>query len=220
MRRFSTGGVHSLLPANPTRDSWWARDFVRHARAFSIVEKWSVDEQRRSRFENENSAGLPGLFTAFHQEVQRSALRRGGSSAAVSEQDYLAAQTSPRFKQLRRIAIAATSEEARLSSQFIDIPSITKPVKATANPVIHSPAEAMMTATPKAAITAAEQLVRSFKAKQTRQTNQLSQSLKALSTLPSEDVRRLGVSDELIHSMTKQLEALKTGEKKKPEPAK
>ena len=78
----------------------------------------------------------------------------------------------------------------------------------------------MMTATPKAAITAAEQLVRSFKAKQTRQTNQLSQSLKALSTLPSEDVRRLGVSDELIHSMTKQLEALKTGEKKKPEPAK
>lgn len=215
MRRFSTGGVHTLLPATPSRDSWWARDFVRHARAFSIVEKWSIDEQQRAHFENENSAGLPGLFTAYHQEVQRSALRRGGSSAEVCEQDYLAAQTSPRFKQLRRIALAATSEEARLSSPFIDIPSITKPIKAVANPAIHSTAEAMMTATPKAAITAAEKLVRSFKAKQTRQANQLSSSLKALRTLPPEDIRRLGVSEELISGMTKQLENLKPVEKGK-----
>jgi len=189
MRRFSTGGIHLLLPAAPSSDSWWARDFVRHARAFSIVEKWSIDEQRRSHFENENSAGLPGLFMAYHQEVQRSALRRGGSYAEVSDQDYLATQTSPRFKQLRRIALAVASEEARLSSQFIDIPPITKPIKAVSNPVIHSPAEAMMTATPKTTIAAAEKLLRSFKAKQTRQANQLSEKLKALSTLPPEDVR-------------------------------
>ena len=220
MRRFSTGGVHSLLPATPFRDSWWTRDFVRHARAFSIVEKWSIDEQRRSHFENENSAGLPGLFMAYHQEVQRSALRRGGSCAEVSDQDYLAAQTSPRFKQLRRIALAAASEEARLSSQFIDIPPLTKPIKAIAKPVIHSSADAMTTATPKAAITAAEKLVRSFKAQQTRQTNQVSKSLKELSMLPAEDVRRLGVSEELISEMTEQLEALKPVEKKKPARAK
>jgi len=216
MRRFSTGGVHTLLPANPTRESWWARDFVRHARTFSIVEKWNIDEQQRSHFENENSAGLPGLFTAYHQEVQRSALRRGGSSAEVSDQDYLAAQTSPRFKQLRRIALAATSEEARFSSQFIDIPPIAKPIKAVANPVIHSPAEAMMAAMPKTTITAAEKLLRSFKAKQTRQANQLSKKLKVLSTLPPEDVRRLGISEELVSGMEKQLEALKTAEKMKP----
>ncbi len=48
-----------------------------------------------------------------------------------------------------------------------------------------------------------------------RQTNQLSKSLKALSTLPPEDVRRLGVSEELISGMSKQLEALKLADKKK-----
>ena len=215
MRRFSTGGVHTLLPAIPSRDSWWARDFVRHARAFSIVEQWNIQEPLRTHFENENSGGLPGLFTAYQQEVQRSALRRGGASAEVSDQDYHAAQTSPRFKQLRQIALAASSEDARLSSQFIDIPSIAKPIRAAANPVINSPAEAMMTATPNAVITASEKLVRSFKAKQTRQTNQLSKSLKALSTLPPEDVRRLGVSEELISGMSKQLEVLKLSDKKK-----
>lgn len=73
----------------------------------------------------------------------------------------------------------------------------------------------MMTATPKAAITAAEKLVRSFKAKQTRQANHLSSSLKALRTLPPEDIRRLGVSEELISGMTKQLENLKPVEKGK-----
>lgn len=216
MRRFSTGGIHSLFPADPRRDSWWARDFVRHAREFSIVEEWSVDEQRRSVFENENSAGLPGLFMAYHQEVQRSALRRGGLFAAVGEQDYLAAQTSPRFKHLRRIALAAASEEARLSSQFIDIPSVTKPIKTPKNTVVRSPTEAMNTAAPKVTITAAEKIVRSFKARQTRQTNQISQRLNALSKLPPEDVRRLGISEDLIDSMTKQLEALKSVEKKKP----
>lgn len=215
MRRFSTGGVHSLFPADPHRDSWWARDFIRHARTFSIVEEWSIDEQRRSQLENENSAGLPGLYMGYHQEVQRSALRRGGPSAEVGEQDYLAAQTSPRFKHLRQIALATASEEARLSSQFIDIPSVTKPIKTPQNPGMHSPAKAMNSATPKVTITAAEKLVRSFKARQTRQTNQISQSLKALSKLPPEDVRRLGVSDELIDRMTKQLEALKSVEKKK-----
>lgn len=54
----------------------------------------------------------------------------------------------------------------------------------------------------------------------TRQTNQLSKSLKELSMLPAEDVRRLGVSEELISEMTEQLEALKPVEKKKPARAK
>lgn len=74
MRRFSAGGVHTLHPASAIKDPWWIRDFVHQARMFSVVEKWSVEEPLRRRLEDESSGGLPGLFTAYHQEVQRSAL--------------------------------------------------------------------------------------------------------------------------------------------------
>lgn len=208
MRRFSTGGVHTLQPASAIKDAWWTRDFVPQARMFSIVEKWSVEEQFKRRLEDESSGGLPGLFIAFHEEVQRSALRRGGAFAEVIDQDYLAAQTSPRFKQLRRIAIATTSEEARLASQFIDIPPVAMETKVSPRPDFENQVETKNTSTANGIISAAEKLVRSYKRKQTRQANQLSQSLKTLSTLPPKDVRRLGTSEELVSGMLQQLDSL------------
>lgn len=215
MRRFSAGGVHTLRPASAIEDTWWTRDFVPQARMFSVVEKWNVDEGFRRRIELESSGGLPGLFTAYHQEVQRSALRRGGTSAEVIDQDYLAAQRSPRFNRLGQIAIAATSEEARVASHFIDIPPMTMTTKRASGPVLDLPLEATNLPAMKGSISAAEKLVRSFKAKQTREANKLSKSLKALSTLPPEDVRRLGTNEELVSSMLQHLATLEAGSTRK-----
>lgn len=210
VRRFSAGGIHTLHPASAVKDSWWMRDFVPQARMFSVVEKWNVKEQLRRRLEDESSGGLPGLFIAFHQEVQRSALRRGGAFAEVIDQDYLTVQTSPRFKQLSRIAIATASEEARLASQFVDIPPMSMTTKASPKPDFESQMATKNPSVTTGTISAAEKLVRSYKRKQTRQANQLSQSLKTLSTLPLEDIRRLGTSEELVSSMLQQLASLET----------
>jgi hypothetical protein len=60
MRRFSTGGVHTLLPA--TEDSaWWPKWFVPGARKFDLVEQWELDEAWRRSFELTHTGGLPGL---------------------------------------------------------------------------------------------------------------------------------------------------------------
>lgn len=166
-----------------------------------------------SQYENENSGGLPGLFTAYHQEVQRSAIRRAGEDAAVSEKDYLAAQNSPRFKDLRMVALATTSENARLASKFVDIPSVSmQRSKADASindHLIDVPSQPH----PPSSIAVAKQLVTSFKAKQTKQANVLSQSLKSLQSMSPDDMRLLGAREDLINGLEQQAEATRPARK-------
>lgn len=213
VRRFSTGGIHTLPPATSGQENWWKRDFVPQARKFSIVENWSIDSTVRAQYEDENSGGLPGIFMAYHVEVQRLALRRADNSAEVCEQDYLNAQKSPRFVKLREISQHLKSSQAVPEHQFIDIPptrELDKPLVTSNGPAI-TPAAAPQAAT----ISAAQRLVAQYKSSQTRKATLISQQLKSFKTMSPEDIRSLGISTDLISGWEDQLAQLESSKSKR-----
>lgn len=209
MRRFSVGGIHKLVPATLGTEPWWKLDFVRQAREFSIVEKWNIGDEQRTKFENENSGGLPGLFIAYHQEVQRSALRRSNLSAEVCEEDYVSAQKSSRFKSLREIAHAISSEDDKKVSQFIDIPPLLSKRKKSATGEKQVILSDFPETSEKTSITTATKLLTRFKSQQTREANLLAKHLESLKKMSPEDVRMLGVTTELINNWEEQMIKLK-----------
>jgi len=217
VRRFSTGGIHSLAHARPSIDEWWPLQFVPQARKFSLVENWNISDEARKKFEDDNSGGLPGVFMAFHVEVQRSALSRGDFPAEVSEHDFLIAQNSPRFKHLRRIGLALSSEDSRTASQFIDIPPIVTPEPDSKAKITTNLSKTPPYVSHKKTTAVTERMVRNFKYQQTKKINQLTKNLKVFSQLPPDDLRRLGVSEELINEMDMLLSMQSSQSNKKPD---
>lgn len=203
MRRFSTGGVHTLLPATEG-STWWRKWFVPGARKFDLVERWELDEVWRQSFELTHTGGLPGLYMLLHREVMRSALRRGGGTACVTQADCQAALKSPRYKEAARVARSTTSSSAEDMTAFIDIPPL--PAKAqskreTSEGIACAPAGRAGGAFPPVTAQRLTNMVTGFKKQQTRELNKMQQRIDLIQKMSPEDARLLGVSDELIQSM-------------------
>ena len=205
MRRFSTGGNHQLEPATE-KSRWWSRDFVPGARKFNLVEEWNVEDEWRRAFELEHSGGLPAVYMALHKEVMRTALRRGGQLAQVTQADFLAALRSPRFTEMDRIARSVNASDSAESLDFLDIPPTRGP-KVLRKPVdteVTNEPTALTSNIPMARVT---RMLTSFKAAQTKKLNTMKRRIEAVQSLSPEDARMLGVGDELIQSMQEALAA-------------
>ncbi|WP_291519758.1 TniB family NTP-binding protein [Acidovorax sp.] len=185
MRRFSVGGVFDFFPAKDA-DPWWCDEFVPGMRKFSLVEKCSIEENSRTRRENEACAGFPGLFEAFQTEAQRSALRRGGHEAILTSQDFDEALVSPRYLALAEVARSVREK----SGEFADLSSTESEQSSTLNSDIgrFSRSNANVISS----------LLGRYKAEQTRLTNSFTRKMRALEALSPEDLRMLGASDAML----------------------
>jgi len=195
MRRFSTGGIHELSPATAS-DRWWERDFVPGARKANLVEHWDIDETERAKLEIQHCGRLPGLYMALHKEVMRQALRRGGKESTVTAKDFSAAVLSPRYLEVKKIALSISDDDGSSASEFLDIPPLHEKRRGIKDetsrpPVILSEGE----------MASVTRLLTNFKSAQTRLLNNEARRLKALQSLEPEDARMLGISGDLLISM-------------------
>lgn len=200
MRRFSTGGKHELEPATPS-DRWWSRDFIPSARKADLIDHWNIGEVERAELEFRHSGGVPGLYMALHKEVMRQALRRGGKDATVTAKDYAAAVASPRYVEVKRIALSISEANAQSVSDFVDIPPLRH--KRGGTPKASSIPCATMPAIELARVV---RLLTNFKSTQTKLLNTETRRIKVLQSLSPEDARWLANTDDLLASM----EGLKT----------
>lgn len=203
MRRFSVGGIHELQPANVT-DKWWLRDFVPGVRKFDLVDNWQVDDEWRNNFEHENSSGVPGVYIALHKEVMRRAIRRSGSKATVTQEDFIAALSSPRFKELNQVAISINSNNVAGATRFNDIP-----------PLRQTPQLEKTTGTAETVFVQAadgsghiQRMVENYQKKQTREITQLKKRIGLVQELSLDDARMLGFRTEHISNMLETLEGM------------
>lgn len=195
MRRFSTGGICNLHPASSSTEKWWSRDFVPHTREFSLVESWDIEEVARTAHEFENSGGLPGLFAAYNVEVQRAALRRGGAKATVVENDFLVAARSPRFIEVKKIANSVRCTSDTESGEFLDIPpSAVASTRSAVSPKSKAP-PAIPT---ERGVAVFKNIVTRHNTEQTKKTNALVRRLSVLNSLDQDDVRALGITEDLL----------------------
>lgn len=199
MRRFSTGGVHRLGPAKSLDEKWWKAHYLPYARDFCLVEHWQVDPARRAELEFENSAGVPGLFAAYHCEVQRTALRRGGSVATVTERDFVEATRSPRCVELMAIARAVRDPASQTQRTYLDLPEEHIPTDSAVGAGKTTPYVPPSNAT----LTHVKTLMANFQRQQTRKHNALVKQLDSLKTMREDDIRALGVTEDLISEMTR-----------------
>lgn len=201
MRRFSTGGVHRLSPANSLDEKWWKAHYLPYARDFCLVEHWDIDPVRRAELEFDNTAGVPGLFAAYHCEVQRTALRRGGSVATVTEEDFVEATRSPRCVELMAIARAVRDPTSHAQRTYLDLPEEHIPT----DPAV-SASKAIPYASPSnATLTQVKTLMANFQRQQTRKHNALVKQLDSLKNMSAEDIRALGVTEDLVSAMKQKL---------------
>lgn len=200
MRRFSTGGNHELEPATPS-DRWWTRDFVHNARKANLVEHWHISEVERAELEFRHSGGLPGFYMALHKEVMRQALRRGGKEAIVTAKDFAAAVASPRYLEIKKIALSISAVNDLSISDYVDIPPLHQ--KRRASPQTSTKLPVMLPEVEMARVT---RLLTNFKTKQTKLLNTEIKRVRVLQSLDPEDARMLGITNDLLASM----EGLKT----------
>lgn len=193
MRRFSMGGKTSLVPAPSQHEKWWCEDFVPRERKFCVIEKCSVDDATRAQLEFEASGGIPGLFQRFHVEAQRAALRRGDQTAELTLDDFIAAKASPRYKELAEIALHLKSG----ARAYQDIPETSQASRdnSSAAPSSAEPPPSRS----RRQVDVVKGLVTRYKAEQTRSTTLLNRRLDALTSLSENDLRMLGVTQDLLH---------------------
>lgn len=199
MRRFSVGGCFDLAPALEKTTPWW-QDFVSGMRDFSVVEHCAVSYDELFALEFEACGGLPGLMEAYQSEAQRIALRRGGSSAQLLKQDYLDALNSPRYAESAKIAQAL--RQAQQPFEDIEETHQLEPDSIAKQLAAHGPIDAALS------------MVARYKADTTRRTNQLRRKLRSIEGMSEEDLRALGVTDELLEGLQKTTEADAAGKKK------
>lgn len=195
MRRFSTGGKHELEPATHS-DRWWPRDFIPNARKANLVEHWHIEEAERAKLEFQHSGGLAGLYMALHKEVMRQALRRGGKEAIVTAKDFAAAVVSPRYIEIKRIALSISAVDDQSIGDYVDIPPLHQ--KGCASPKASLTRPVMLPEVEMARVT---RLLTNFKTKQTKVLNTEIKRVKVLQSLDPEDARMLGITDDLLVSM-------------------
>ncbi|PZP26946.1 MAG: hypothetical protein DI603_23115 [Roseateles depolymerans] len=205
MRRFSAGGIHRLEPAESMATQWWTRDFVPTAREFNLVEHWDVPIEVRRQLEFDNSGGLPGLYMPYHVEVQRRALRRGGASARVTREDFDRAVKSPRFQNIKDIAVSVSSPTSGTARAYLDIPAAREPAEGGK---ASGTAKARPPVVPSdQAVVLVKRLLARYTSEQTKRTNQLTKQLEALKSLSPDDIRALGVTQDLIKELEGKLDS-------------
>ena len=220
MRRFSSGGIHSFLPALHATDAWWEKDFMPRMREFSLVEEYQVDTAWRNSFEHSNNGGLPGLAAALHGEVQITAIRRAGASPSVvvTDKDYLAAIKSPTYTELKAIALAVRGNAgASEPRHYLDIPELPTRPSATAGqngssktfPTINEPT-----------LSVVKQLIARYSRKSANKSKKFIKSLESVKGLDADDLRMLGVSQDHLAEMNKLVERLPGGKPKAKVPKK
>lgn len=203
MRRFSVGGIHELQPATVS-EKWWLRDFVPGVRKFNVVENWQIDSEWRNNFERENSAGIPGVYIALHKEVMRRAIRRSEPEATVTQEDFIAALSSPRFKELNQVAKAISSNTVSSAKLFSDIPPTRQPVgthdkpEATTTAIVRAPNESGHI----------QRMLVNFQKAQTRELTKLKKRIANIQELSPDDARMLGISSDHLSSMLETLESI------------
>lgn len=200
-RRFSVGGIFDFEPAQRD-ESWWRDDFVPQKQLFSLVDKCTVEREARLDMAYEASGGVPGLFEAFDIEAQRSALRGASSSAILTMEDFQAAKVSPRYKELLEIGSTLGTQDAG-HSDIRDSASGTPSIPHTAKRAGAS------------AVDVVSSLLSRYKAEQSRLTGLLQQKLRVLDTLTEDDVRMLGVSEDMLGMLTRGTPYAKGVEKRK-----
>lgn len=202
MRRFSLGGVHHLVPASSIEEPWWKRDFVPRLRKFDLVDRICVTDDARAKHEYIASGGLSGLLATYHTEVQRVALRRGGTSAELRDCDYLEALTSPAYIQVLRVAQELTAPSGHYSDippgyrehkQASDDPLSTEAAVGSGDAPVSQPVDVIKT------------LVSRYRAERTRDDRKFLERLASVQGLAQEDLRMLGISSETIRVAAKAL---------------
>lgn len=198
MRRFSIGGIHRFCPATNAQVMWWKQHFVPGVREFSLVENWNIDPSRRAELEFDNSAGNPGLFAAYHCEVQRIALRRGGPTATVTEKDFIAAARSPHYIECKEVALAIRMGAAPSRRHYLDLPAAdhSGPDSLGQEPLA-TPPKVPSDAT----LSVVKRLSANYQRQQTKRTNAFVAQLESLKSLDKDDIRALGVTEELLSEM-------------------
>ncbi|MDO8386633.1 MAG: ATP-binding protein [Polaromonas sp.] len=195
MRRFSMGGKTSLMPASNQEEGWWCTDFVPRERKFCLVEKCLVDDATRAQLEFEASAGIPGLFQRYYVEAQRSALRRGDETAELTLEDFTVAKASPRYKELAKIAVHVNTG----TGGYQDIPELPRSITENNSTTPSSAEPSPSRSRSRSEIDVVKGLLTRYRAEQTRNSTLLNKRLDALTSLSEDDLRMLGVTQDLLH---------------------
>lgn len=201
MRRFNTGGVHQLKPADHS-SRWWAKDFVPGVRKFDLIDEWDVDAEWRSEFEFRHTGGLPGAYVALHKEVMRFALRRAVETCVVSQQDFHDAIRSPRYREVLRIVESISCDAVSSASNYVDLPAPTKSIGGGEREV-------------RVATDSVKRQIAAVQRKQTKELNALKKSVDLAKNLSADDVRMLGITDDLLRAMEEKLSE-RSEKKRKP----
>lgn len=182
-RRFVSHGWHDLLPADSPETKWWRKQFAVGEMRFSLCEKpLSVDDMVNASFQFDQ--GIPGLFSALWAETMRTALRRGGKTAAMKVSDIVTAARSPRFRKLAEIANSVRT--GNVTGQYRDIP-IQRSADSTAG--ANAPASAP---TAEGIVSPVAKVSASLKRAEARQKAKASKDKELLNTLSEDDLRRSG----------------------------
>lgn len=190
-RRFASHGWHELVPAPGSTEKWWRKQFVVGEMRFSLCEKMlSPDEMADASFEFDQ--GIPGLFSALWAETMRTALRRGGKTAAMRSADIATAARSPRFRKLAEIANSVKS--GNIDGRYRDLP-----VKLRRS---ESNAEKPRTGAPSAQdiVSAIGNIATGLKRQEARQKTKAEIDRRLRMTLTEDDLRRAGDAMSILAS--------------------
>lgn len=199
IRRFSVGGNFDLLPATEN-EPWWKDDFVPFMSDFLLVDRSQMDTAKHEHLCYVASGGNPGLFKSYHTEVQRSALRRKGTEAIVTLEDYEEAKKSPRYRDLLSIATAFHQED---DGTYVDIGASAHPVESGERVIPVGVAQVITS------------MLSKYKAEQTRAANVLAKKIKALEGMTEDDLRLLGVTQDMLANLVAGTPFAKAVEKRK-----
>lgn len=118
-RRLASNGWHELMPAESSDEKWWGIEFAVGEMRFCLCERpLPPDQVIGPSFPYVR--GNPGLFSALWAEMNRTTLRRGGTTAKMAIGDIAAAANSPRFRKLAEIANSIGTGNA--SGRYRDLP--------------------------------------------------------------------------------------------------
>jgi hypothetical protein len=198
LRRLSVGGIHHFHPAPDALAPSWCEDFAPRMRNFNVVETCNIPVKRRGEIEFEHTAGLHGLFAPLQNGAQRIALRRGGSTCELLEEDYAEAANAASFVELKEIANAVrNAEPSKAALWFRDLPDKTfTRIEPPGDPATEVD-KALPSITPDQ-VDVIKSMLRAHKSNQTRQDNVLLRRLETLSSLDPAQLEALGVSEKLL----------------------
>ncbi|TAN08816.1 MAG: ATP-binding protein [Rhodanobacteraceae bacterium] len=198
MRRFSDIGYFSLSRAKTGEESWWKRVLVPGIMRFNLCDE-ILDQEEILDAAHPRSAGVPGIFVKLYMEAQRIALRRGGTAATLTADDFRRACESPRTVQLVKMArwlVGTASPEAGYSDLSRDSPAAEHTEHVT-------PAPRSPIADPTSAASTVEKLRRAEKRDRRVSAAREARNRELLKTLRPDDLRVAARSLDILAGLDK-----------------